>query len=282
MNLITRAEWGAAPPKRAGFHPSHPVRLLILHHEGAGAPSPASREAGKARVKAIQRYHLNHPTDDYRDIAYTMLADEWAGYEGRDWRTAPGATKGHNAGSKAVSATGDWHVRTPPDALLDNLAGAAVYLWRAGAVDQPAYDGGHRDYVATQCPGDRLYAAIPEINRRAKALAQEGTDVVREYAQCVVGKTTADLEAGRVLAAAYDIALVKAVGESKIVTETGSEARGGFGFCIGSAQQLVRPEHFPDGGLVIAGKDRTGTARLIAQTLLDHPPESIDRRGKPW
>ena len=190
VTVVSRADWGAAEPTSPGLRPPHPVRLLILHHEGAGAVPPKRPADGKARVKAIQTYHLNHPTVDYRDIAYTMLADEHALYDGRDWRTAPGATKGHNTGSKAVCATGDWHTREPSGVLLDNLAHAAVHLWRLGAVDLPAYDGGHRDYVATQCPGDRLYAQIPEINRRAARFAQDEETIVA--APILVKKTGTD------------------------------------------------------------------------------------------
>ena len=161
MTYITRAGWGARGYRDRAFIAT-PAPLLVLHHAAAGG-------FGASAVRGHQNYHLDVRRWD--DIAYTALADDTNIYEGRGWGIRTAATGPVNDRSQAVCALGNWSVKTPPDGLLDQLAFAAVLAFQAGAVDQPAYDGGHRDYQTRDCPGDRLYAKIGEINRRAALLA---------------------------------------------------------------------------------------------------------------
>lgn len=165
--VYTRSEWHALAPTSMGGLVSRPSPLAILHHTGAQG------RTGPGEVKRVQNYHMNIARPSYRDIAYKRLADGAAVYEGRHLGTTDGATKGFNDRSASVCALGDFNLDHPSSSLLDNLAHAVVDLWRQGEVDLPAYDGGHRNYVATSCPGDHLHTQIPEINRRASLLTQE-------------------------------------------------------------------------------------------------------------
>lgn len=162
IDLIPRAGWNALPPHNMGGQITRPAPLAILHHSAADGLS------GPREVRRIQEYHMYlHPRITWRDIAYKRLADESHVYEGRHLGTTDGATKGFNDVSASVCALGDFSARHPSRELLDNLALAVIDLWQRGEVDTPQYDGGHRNFVNTSCPGDHLYALIPEINRRA-------------------------------------------------------------------------------------------------------------------
>lgn len=171
MQLLTRDEWGARPP-RAVSRIATPTAVLALHHFAIDRRGPSG-------ARWCQNLHM----DDrgMYDVAYTLMADHEAVYEGRGPGVGGGHTRGWNDRAHAVAAMIDGRTAVD-DPVLDRLAEAAVHLWREGAVAAPAYTGGHRDYSASSCPGDELYARIPEINRRAAALADPGGPPVTRLA----------------------------------------------------------------------------------------------------
>lgn len=104
-----------------------------------------------------------------------------------------------------------------------------------------------------------------------------------ELAQAVVGHTAADLEQGRVLAAAYDAALVRVSADGRLSAErSGAPVDVRFAWLVGSARRAADVETFPDGHVSIVGADRDETAYKVARVLLNHPPDTIVRRGRPW
>lgn len=161
MILVTRDQWGARDPRDPHTPIQTPSAHLILHHFAADWP-------GAAGMRRCQDLHM----DDrgYDDVAYSMMVDADAVYVGRGPGVQGAHTKGWNRDAHAVAAAidGASHVA---DAVLDRLAEAAVWLWQQGAVEAPFYDGGHRDFGASECPGDALHDQLGEINRRAARLA---------------------------------------------------------------------------------------------------------------
>src|SRR2546426_6042485 len=98
----------------------------------------------------------------------------------------PGATKGFNTGSFAVSAIGTFSTVTPPSATVASIE--RVLAWRLDVAHVPPIGkvwmysrgstggkypegkwvlfnriAGHRDAGFTSCPGDRLYAKLGSI-----------------------------------------------------------------------------------------------------------------------
>lgn len=120
--------------------------------------------------------------------------------------------------------------------------------------------------------------------RCAAIVLRSPTMSTREYAQAVVCWSAVDVEHGRVLATAYGAALVqgRADGLHLSVTHPGDQAKVGFAWLVGQAATKVDPAAFPDGTVAVAGPDRNATAGQLAQTLLEHPPDTIRRRGRPW
>lgn len=157
---ITRAEWGARPPKSRSAMRS-PVGVSVGHWEGPrlwGDLWWAGHDTCAAKVRGIQNFHMN---GSYSDGAYNDFAcpHGWV-FEMRGLGIANGAsgTTLANTTRHAVCALvgqGD-PIGEMPD-LFDALDAALDgYVAYAGADGSRA--SGHRDVVATACPGDLIDA----------------------------------------------------------------------------------------------------------------------------
>lgn len=148
MAFVSRAEWGARPPKS---------RKTIARSEGmfthyTAGPRAANRAQGIAQVRGIQQFHQN--SRGWADIGYSFLVDdEGTIYEGRGWGVAGGHTNGWNSKSHAVCAIlNDGQEPTP--AMLAGLR------WCHDEHDRRYGNGfhrSHRDVNSTSCPGDILH-----------------------------------------------------------------------------------------------------------------------------
>ncbi len=178
--IIPRAGWGADERLRRGSPDFAPINRVIVHHTvtATDEPDPA------ARVRAIHAFHVQG--NGWSDIAYNFVVDQ-AGriYEGRaasggvpgengEGQGVIGAhAAGHNTGSVGVAILGTFSDDrvTPSDAALDAVA--AVAAWKLGTRDiDPLAPGamiGHRDVVATGCPGNGCQNRLPELRERTRA-----------------------------------------------------------------------------------------------------------------
>jgi hypothetical protein len=187
-DVISRAEWEADESLRSGT-PSHAsIEKMSIHHTvtGNNDPDPA------ATVRAIYAYHTQ--SNGWNDIGYNFLVDHRGRiYEGRWARTyakgeeptgedkngdgVVGAhTGGHNTGTVGVALLGTYSTAAPPSAAVRSLEGLLAWEADRHAIDATGTtkwnDGstkptiiGHRDAKPTSCPGDELYAQLPQIRR---------------------------------------------------------------------------------------------------------------------
>ena len=189
--VISRAEWGADESLRAQSGQLFaPVTKLIVHHTATmnDDPDPA------ATIRAIYAFHTQ--TRGWDDIGYNFLIDaQGRVYEGRFARNyAYGETptgedeagngvvgahaEGVNKGSAGVALLGDFTSSGPTspafDALKTTLAwevdrhdidptGSSPYTKSDGSIVTFPNVAGHRDTRSTDCPGDTLYARLPEL-----------------------------------------------------------------------------------------------------------------------
>lgn len=112
-----------------------------------------------------------------------------------------GHVLGYNYGSLGIALVGLFDEAEPSDAAIDTLEEALVFeavrhhlepttqvdflrvrtmsdndaLWR----DSVSAISGHRDCLTTECPGDRVYARLPEIRRRVAARIGRAGPVAR-------------------------------------------------------------------------------------------------------
>lgn len=177
--IIPRAVWGADEGLRRGSPDFAPLNRVIVHH----TVTANDERDPAARMRAIHAFHVKG--NGWSDIGYNFVVDQ-AGriYEGRAGgagstgedgagRGVIGAhADGHNTGSVGVAILGTFtdDRATPSDAALDAVA--AVAAWKLGSrgID-PLASGtliGHRDVVATGCPGGGCQRRLPELRERTR------------------------------------------------------------------------------------------------------------------
>lgn len=197
VRYLSRPAWGADESKRFkdgkvnSPEKYYPLQVLTVHHTATpnDDPDPA------ATVRAIYEQHAI--TNDWGDIGYHFLIDE-AGtvYEGRysgddgmpafntDGDLVTGFhSVGYNSGNLGIALLGTLVDRPPTDAAKASLIRLIKVICRIKGLDPQAkvtytnpvngvakdtnMIGGHRDYFATECPGQVMYDLLGEIRAAA-------------------------------------------------------------------------------------------------------------------
>ncbi|WP_256804715.1 peptidoglycan recognition family protein, partial [Frankia sp. ACN10a] len=194
LRYLPRVAWGADESLR--LNPAtgqpwpttyHPGQVITVHHTVTpnDDPDPA------ATVRAI--YHFHTVERGWADIGYHFLIDEagslyegrWSGTDGvpghrPDGQVVTGAhVGGFNAGNVGVALLGDHRNRAPTAAARRSLALVLLALCGAhslnpvGSVDylnpvggarrRVSAISGHRDWMATECPGAVLYSTLDSV-----------------------------------------------------------------------------------------------------------------------
>lgn len=147
------------------INPDHPQRIII--HWAAASKT--------TRVEDIERWHLKrgwHGIGYHRVILYPLLPTvekKWSDLVklGRDDKKRGAHTLNHNKGSLGICVIGN------TDYLLHPLQAEALKeTCRILALRyqiEPFQIKGHRDYNKTQCPGDEIYAFLPEVRKYVEA-----------------------------------------------------------------------------------------------------------------
>jgi hypothetical protein len=198
---LSRAAWGADETLRPADPPAYfPVQALTVHHTATANddPDPA------ATVRAIYAQHV--VANGFADIGYQLLIDErgcvyearasgddgipiFAGLPlpGQPLAAVNGAhAAGFNAGNVGIALLGDFTDRAPTPQALRALVGVLAALSLVTGVDPVAQVdyvnpisgatrtvdaiAGHRDWNATECPGDKLYELLPDVRARVASL----------------------------------------------------------------------------------------------------------------
>lgn len=158
MEYVSRSELGW--PASSAPSQSVPVEGFKIHYEGVGVPVvDHSKCAG--RWTAIRNSHLANTAEGYSDVAYNWAVCQH-GYifEGRGWGKQTGAN-----GNRSLNLThnailwmgGDAGVTVPSPAAVSAIKRVISYLRTKGAGNDIL---GHRDGLATSCPGDAMYSLV--------------------------------------------------------------------------------------------------------------------------
>jgi hypothetical protein len=189
--LRTRKDWGADNSWRNG-KPRYNRRLQQVHVHHTATGNDYRRVDVPGILRGMYRYHTQ--TLGWFDIGYNFLVDRfgrsWIGRSGGANRLVRGAhTLGFNKTSVGIAVIGNLEDRRPWRAAVSQVAGLAAWkLDRRGRDAQgtvrvrstgsdryehgervrlPVVDG-HRDTNQTACPGEKLYAELPTVRRRAQ------------------------------------------------------------------------------------------------------------------
>lgn len=178
MTLVSCAEWGARPVDNTSLR-KRPAAGVVLHHTAGANTAPFSDVAGaeEARcfdlARSIQRAHLRR---GWRDSGHHFLISRSGrileGRHGsiaaaRAGRVIHGAHAGNNAANRTMwglETEGTYTHELPPPAQWDAMVELCAWLCLWGEVQSRELHG-HRIYRATQCPGDLLFARLPELRR---------------------------------------------------------------------------------------------------------------------
>jgi hypothetical protein len=159
---------------------SRDIRKIVIHSTATDAEkdvngdSEFDEEDVEAMLRAI--YYFHAVWRGWGDIGYHYLIDSFGNvYEGKsggDYVIGAHAYCG-NTGTIGVSFIGDYPNNLPSNAALNSaekLLGELANLYELELDEFSRWHDknsrnliGHRDVVATECPGDRLYAYLPQL-----------------------------------------------------------------------------------------------------------------------
>lgn len=159
MEVVTRAQWGAAAPKaRSTF--SRAPEGVFLHYTSSDYDRAQSHSDCAKRVKGIQSFHQG-PSRGWSDIGYSFLyCMHGVVFEGRGWQVSGAHTVGYNSTAHAFCFLGG--DRDGRDDLTDKGRAAAAWLIREAFKRHPEGKRvrGHGDVNPTACPGKEIFAFI--------------------------------------------------------------------------------------------------------------------------
>jgi hypothetical protein len=194
-SIIPRAAWGgdSVPPRSA---PSYGVvQMAFVHHTVTANDYTPDQSA--SIVLGIAKYHRD--TNGWNDIGYNFLLDQYGQvFEGRaggvDQAVIGAHAQGYNSQSTGVAVLGTFSDVPIPEAAMAAITqllgwklslhgvpceggltivsgGGSLNRYPSGTPVAMQRISGHRDGDNTECPGNILYAQLPELRRRAAALA---------------------------------------------------------------------------------------------------------------
>lgn len=178
--VYTRAEWAARPPDGAIRYLDRQPDHIVVHHTAGANTTDYSLAAAFRHSHWIQDLHMdrNGWVDSGQQLTisrggFVMEGRHLSLRAIRERQHVSGAqTAGHNDHTVGIENEGIYVSAPVPGALFTSLVATCAWLCDVYALDPFAAIVGHRDYVTTTvCPGDVLYARLPELRRRvAEAL----------------------------------------------------------------------------------------------------------------
>ena len=167
VSAICREAWGAQPP--TGQFTEHTIERITVHHTAAVI------EDNRLAPAITRKHQADHQGIGWPDLAYHFLIDRNGHiYEGRPF-TAVGDTRTSYdpTGHLLIAVKGNFEGQKLTGPQLASLI--AMLAWGVGEFEVPPSEiTGHRDWAATACPGESLYALIAN-GELAAAAAQEAT-----------------------------------------------------------------------------------------------------------
>lgn len=184
VQFVNRAGWGAAPAQPIRNRLAAKPLGVVVHWEGPKMGT-VSHSRCPGIVKGIQRFHQQ--TRGWADIAYSLIVCQHGTvYEGRGKgkaQSAQGTTAGNVNYYSICALVGQGDPQSA--ALVEGVKYAAnlARSWGAGTAVK-----GHRDFVATECPGANLYSHVRKGTFSRKTPAVVVKPIVDKIGQAVSRK----------------------------------------------------------------------------------------------
>lgn len=173
--------WGAEAPRGTIDSVSTNPNKILIHHTASANVSDFSQAAGYQIARDIQQWHFaNGWVDSGQHLTVSRGGYVMEGRRGSLSRLQNGSgmvvgahAPGQNSQAIGIENQGTYTSATPPAQLWSRLVELCAYICDQYGI-APTQIYGHRDYTATACPGDVLYAMLPQL-RSEVAAALSGT-----------------------------------------------------------------------------------------------------------
>jgi len=167
FQVVARSEWTSQPTPESISNLVNPKRITF-HHFFIPSEPAASESAEKQRMRDVRNAEMSNPTQRFSDIGYHyVIMASGRVYEGRSERKR-GAHDVINDGI-GIAFDGDYTTRTITDAQFKSAVALCTKLCQRMGITNPVTPVmtptadfgtiplpricGHRDRVATGCPG---------------------------------------------------------------------------------------------------------------------------------
>ena len=182
--IHSTADWGARPPRGLTQLPNNPNKIVIHHTASSNSTGTTLQDAYDLAYQ-IQGWHMNPPNNWADSGQHFTISRGGHVLEGRHTSLrhlddgsgmvqgahAPGA----NTDGIGIENEGLYTSILPPDELWASMVEFCAYICSQYGI--PATEiYGHRDFVATACPGDALYAKLGQLRDEVQAKLDGGGD----------------------------------------------------------------------------------------------------------
>lgn len=195
LAIRPRDAWGADLPPRGPIQREIP-QFLLVHHTASSSAYPDAR----GLIRSAFAFHTS-TAKGWPDVCYEFFVgrdgDVWEGRAGALTHPVVADASGGSQGfAQLVCLLGDFTAAPPTDAAFEALVLVLAWLsrrdgisvapgattsfvsrgsdrWAAGTPVTTPTIAGHRDMTYTSCPGDAMYALMPQLRARADARRRE-------------------------------------------------------------------------------------------------------------
>ncbi|MDA0562983.1 peptidoglycan recognition protein family protein [Streptomonospora sp. S1-112] len=182
--VYTREHWLARPPVQPAQILRHAPSYIVVHHTASENSTDHSRAHAFDLSRTIQDLHMD--TNGWDDTGQQLTISRGGHImEGRNeslnaidqgMHVMGAHTASYNDVAVGIENEGTYITEEPTAALWDSLVETCAWLCATYALPVAAITG-HRDFNATICPGDRLYAMLPQLREEVGArLAAAGRE----------------------------------------------------------------------------------------------------------
>ena len=148
----TNLEFGALTERES-------TNRIVIHHVG----NPTDEDISAAEI------HESHLAQGWAGIGYHFVIRKDGSIEqGRPENTIGAHAYGFNSDTIGINVAGNFEIGEPTESQKDSLAMLIAYLAdKYGLTINEDTVCGHRDLMATACPGDNLYNLLGDVRGNA-------------------------------------------------------------------------------------------------------------------
>lgn len=171
--IYDTSQWAARAASSAVTVLNYKPSYIVIHHTATSNSTATTQSAAFSLARSIQNYHMD--VNGWIDTGQQFTVSR-GGYamEGRHrslerLRLGTSFVRGAHVGAGNVNSEsigieneGTYTSATPPTALYSRLVDLCAYICDKYSLAATQIFG-HRDFMATQCPGDVLYSMLPQL-----------------------------------------------------------------------------------------------------------------------